>query len=93
MGMTKPIFITWKRYGFRHIVEDEKTGGYLDYRRTPMHFTEGKAICGNKYWTVDYVNEEDIPSWHGTYDPRDTRRPLCGACRKKWKKLHGEELS
>ena len=88
----EPLFITWKRYGFRHIVSEESITPYVDYRNVKYDLTRGTALCGNKYYLATPVNKKDDPWMHPSHDVRDSRRPLCGSCRKKWKKLHGEDL-
>jgi hypothetical protein len=75
--MSSPNFITWKKYGFRHIVRADKLiDGYH----------QGSALCGNEFWVPPQ-------GWDTGHDIRGTGRPLCGACRKAWKKKTGEEIS
>jgi len=90
LTLATPQFITWKKYGFRHIVETETTRDGRDHHfYGQVTVREGKAICGNDYWMTEYAKP---PSYAKPWDIRSTRRPLCGACRKKWKKLYGQEL-
>lgn len=75
-AVKKPVqFVTWKRYGFRHIAAGDH------------------SLCGNRIW-IGYRegswvrSDRLLPEW-----ARGTDRPLCGHCRKAWKKATGEELA
>jgi hypothetical protein len=90
----KPVFITWKKYGFRHIsiheVEDP-----TDYHGHPYTIIRGVAACGQDWW-VSTPNEGDSePPWYlrEHHDHRSKARPLCGLCRRKWKSLTGKTLN
>jgi hypothetical protein len=83
------MFITWKRYGFRHISMGERERTYDDYRGESTKIIEGIALCGNDY-SIWPGKRYDWEADH--YDFRSTNRPLCGTCRKNWLKLTGEEL-
>ena len=87
--LDEPTYITWKKYGWRHIATFEKRidlgDNWPGYDRL-----EGVALCGNKYWSV--VEKESDNEKYYEYDLRNTERPLCGNCRKAWKKATGKEL-
>lgn len=94
LDLESPTFVTWKKYGFRHIVEHEETllgdANYIN-ERIPTQDTSGKSICGSTYWWTVYPSDKD-PWRTNRHDRRDKRRPLCGLCRKKWKALTGQEI-
>jgi len=89
----EPIFVTWKRYGFRHIVAHEAEPIPSEYHGHPYTIIRGVAFCGNDYWFMP-PEEADSEIWwlQNAIDPRSTDRPLCGTCRNHWKRLTGTVL-
>lgn len=87
-----PVFVTWKTYGFRHIVALEEDRRIEDSHYGPYTAHTGVAFCGNEYSWITYDTE---PEWRTRRENEihGTKRPLCGTCRKHWKKLTGKELS
>ena len=87
----RPQFITWKKYGWRHIVRDQLNVFVReDYSRSKVEYTEGKSLCGSDFW-IPTKHEDERMDWVN-WDIHDTRRPLCGTCRKSWKKQTGQEV-
>ena len=88
----KPVFVTWKKYGFRHIVATETQPDECRwYDGSKYEQISGIAFCGNDYGII-VSDTSRFPKDHRP-DFRATNRPLCGTCKKFWKQLTGEELS
>jgi hypothetical protein len=87
----EPKFITWKKYGFRHIVNDsseprkiEGRGGIYPDGVVQIKFN---TLCSNDgHYSNNCILMLDGKDYHYGFDPFDTRRPLCGTCRKIWEK-------
>lgn len=72
-----PKWITWKQYGFRHIQGASTKGGRGFFGSGTTHH----SLCGGSF----------SERFFGDYDPRGTNRPLCGNCRKAYKKYAGKD--
>jgi hypothetical protein len=100
----KPVFITWKKYGFRHIVYGEiDVDDSEDYAGRGLRIKSGHTLCnkgkGRVYgrmgrsWThISWTKNDPYPDVK-RHDEHGTDRPLCGTCRKLWKQETGEELA
>lgn len=91
--LEKPVFVTWKKYGFRHIVAEEDAKPGTAYLGRTVRTTEvtGKALCGATYSWIEYPDEQR-PSYYDTFDKRSPRRPLCGHCRRKWLRITSQQI-
>lgn len=101
---TEPIFITWKKYGFRHIIVPgtnvaHKQKGWDGELENVLYF---QTFCNKhrRYPETFYEDAEGIrrsgsEAWIGTLGEghalHDHRRPLCGTCRNGFKKLTGKD--
>lgn len=71
--METPKFVTWKRYGFRHIIRE----GTLRHG--------GHSLCGGWWDEINY-SVATHPTWGKGWDIGGEDRPLCGTCKKIWEK-------
>jgi hypothetical protein len=78
------VFITWKKYGFRHIVR-EATIGEVQYWDGTRLEIRGVSLCGNRFAEPFEggmgKNDKRTSFWYG-HDLHAEERPLCGHCAK-----------
>ncbi len=78
--MAEPKFITWKRYGFRHIIlpgsEYNKT--YTIYDGSSVTDLRFKTLCNKSEHAVPIAGDYNYIK----HDIHGEDRPLCGTCAK-----------
>lgn len=86
----KPKFITWKKYGFRHIIfpGTEQHEDRMLYDRSWAHYVVFRTFCNqSRNQDVQISGDWNYVDW----DIHDKRRPLCGTCAKGFKSLTGKD--